>query len=269
MKKILTLLLVLAWSSVFAGMNPYVLGSINAPSTYLNDTALEGCLRFENNKNDSTGRNTSPLATLSGTPAYSSSTFVKGGSYSANVTTHWDIYTSNNAGTSNTLPGVVSYSAITVFGWARPSSAGTDRPIQSAYFATVNWCWELSITTGDKIRFRINDSTGSWASPSWHTITGGTSLSSGSGYFYMATWDGEEMNLYLAPENGAFASDATAVEFTGSPAYDSTWITWNIFFSYNLQNFVGYADDMGVYSRALSASEGEDIFTYGLEHVRD
>ncbi len=91
------------------------------------------------------------------------------------------------------------------------------------------------------------------------TITGNTTLSTGTYYMGTVTYDGSNINLYL---NGSL--DATAVSSTGSASTGANGRFGKAINSSSSINYWnGYLDEIGFWSRALSGSEITQLYNSG------
>lgn len=107
----------------------------------------------------------------------------------------------------------------TVGFWFKTSTTGAHQNIFSSYNYYLNTFsgFVSGITSENKIRLFSSKNTGNVAGTDYQQVTGGTTVTDGAWHFYVATWDGSYLRIYL---DGA--SDATAVSWSNAPAYNAT-----------------------------------------------
>jgi hypothetical protein len=229
-------------------------------TNYLLDANLQACWRWENNTTDSTGNQS--LTGLAGVPAYSTTVCVKGGTYSADSDAHFSSY---DATPSANWPGKGSFTAMTICTWARFTNFDDGRAIASNYVYETAYYWYLLVNSSGKIVFTIFDN-GNVA----RTITGNTTLSVNTNYFIAGTWDGSNLNVYLATDSTAPAADASAVSWSGTAKSGGGYVVVHAYTTtgLNTNDMLGYTDEIAVFNKCLSSVELTDIYNHGLDGAK-
>lgn len=148
-------------------------------------------------------------------------------------------------------PSIEGMAALTLAAWVNPTddgSSGYSRIIHKLQGTTTD-DYALSYTSGDKVALRINTNLG------YVTLLGGTTVWPNTGwYHFAATWDGDNMIVYL---NGV--SDGTGNR-TGT--LDDSNLAMGIGGSTTsgTRRFTGLVDEVGIWSRALDGDEIAELY---------
>ena len=146
--------------------------------------------------------------------------------------------------------------AVSVEGWFRPAGPAGILPLcimSSGQFLSPRSGWLLyQVTSG--VSFRLYAEQGGAASLN---LTGGSPLTSGTWYHLAAVYDGAVGSLYI---NGVKVAEASSTGFV--PAADGEF-TIGIR-SDNSLGWSGDADEVAIYSIALSAEKVKSHYTQGL-----
>ena len=111
-------------------------------------------------------------------------------------------------------------------------------------------------TTGRGITFDVRSSKIYADFYATTSVSGTTTLSTGTWYFATLTYDGTNMRLYLNGSLEATSSAITANVLIGSQIIGRAFWTSGNFFN-------GYLDEIGIWSRALSADEVSQLYNSG------
>lgn len=159
----------------------------------------------------------------------------------------WGAYSCN--GSTNHLtcandPTLNISGPITLSAWMRPSAVATQYIIKKAVISATNG-YELSLSTGNKLFFRLNQV----ASADTYRINSTTNYPTGSWFHGCVTYDGSNLRLYM---NGI--SDATAV--AGPASITTNSLALGIGAQPDgTTKYSGIFDDLCIWNRALSANE--------------
>jgi len=181
------------------------------------------------------------------------STDHKEGSYSADLNAgSYDYYSRADANLSAGFPGKDSgggTGSFSVGAWFMLDASDASLIGKDANGEQMSF--RLKISSTPKFYFAVSGN--GWGETG---ITGGTTpnVAGATWYHVVGVFDTTTNLLYLYV-NGA--SDATAVSFTGDIYLGDSEL--------RIGRFDGHVDEAFIMSRALSASEVEEIYTYGLE----
>lgn len=142
-----------------------------------------------------------------------------------------------------------NYTALTVAGWVKLDVNNTYmRFVSKTDSSTYNQM--IRLTNTGKLVAHVHTTTET-------TITGSTTLSTGTWYHFAYTYDGSNINLYL---NGS--TDATQVSKTGTLPTKAQ--TVNIGRESAGSEYIdGMLDEIGIWSRALSGAEISELYNSG------
>ena len=182
----------------------------------------------------------------------------------ANGTTNGPLWTSGVFGNGLKLDGVDDYATmadspslrptnITVCAWINLTSLGSGAYRIIDHESAIPWYGYGVLINNKQINFEAYTSSNT-------AIIGNTTLTTGTWYYIVSTYDGAYMKTYI---NGV--SDATPVAKTGNILYNVTQNptigTRDVSPPSNI--FPGYIDDVRVYSRALAPYEIYDQYLAG------
>lgn len=151
--------------------------------------------------------------------------------------------------------------AISIAAWVKRNSTGTlDQILTRDYADSGNAntrAYQFRLDTTDVAQFVPFNAS------SVGVITGSTTISSGTWYHIVGTWDGTTINLYV---NGT--SDATGVSFSGtlrSGGANNTYIgaDQNGGAGAPANFFDGAIDEVGIWNRALTGAEITQLYNGG------
>ncbi len=169
-------------------------------------------------------------------------------------------FTSGKIGNALTLNGssqalnlnaslLSAYATCTISGWFKLGATGAyQRVVSKTDDSTYNTM--IRVTNGNKLAGHITTATEA-------TITGGTTLSSGTWYFATLVYDGANINLYL---NGS--TDATQVAKTGALKTATDIVSIGKYYSGG-EYFNGQIDEVCIFNRALSSTEVTALYNSG------
>jgi hypothetical protein len=142
-----------------------------------------------------------------------------------------------------------AYATCTISGWFKLGATGAyQRVVSKTDDSTYNTM--IRVTNGNKLAGHITTATEA-------TITGGTTLSSGTWYFATLVYDGANINLYL---NGS--TDATQVAKTGALKTATDIVSIGKYYSGG-EYFNGQIDEVCIFNRALSSTEVTALYNSG------
>lgn len=161
--------------------------------------------------------------------------------------------TLNGSTQKQTLPAslISGYSGLSLVGWVKFTAVGSFQRIVSKTDDTL-YNIMIRLTSGNKIAFHCTTLTET-------TITGATTISTGTWYWVAATYDGANMNLYV----NSTTAEATSAK-TGTLKVDTTNAASVGADGISAQEFVnGQIDEVGIWSKGLSATELIDLYNGG------
>lgn len=142
-------------------------------------------------------------------------------------------------------------SAFTFAIWIKKDDLGVQRLIMTKGGTARDI--DIRITPANKAHVGIVDAT-----PTPHDLTGATSITAGTWYFVVATWDGTFLRIYL---NGAL--DGTSGDFSATPPRDSGNVV-RLGRNISADNqWDGLIDEPAVWDRALTQEEITKLFEEG------
>jgi hypothetical protein len=197
-------------------------------------TNLVGWWNFEGNSNDEFGTNNGTDTSI--TYNTSNGKINQGAGFNGST---------SKISLSSVLSGVTAFSLAV---WVKPAATGAFQRYISRQGG--NYLLLLRATDTNHFQCQFNVQPANTA-----TITGTTTISSGTGYFVVATWDGTTLKLFV---NGS--SDATGVTQGGTMVVDTTQTLEFGHYDASQDFFNGAGDLFGIWSKALSATEISDLY---------
>jgi len=149
---------------------------------------------------------------------------------------------------TNLLSGV---SAMSYSCWVNTDTTGSYRRVISKDDSAASYNTTLRKTSSEKMQMLLSTTTNG-------SITGSTTLSIGTWYHILFTYDGTNMNLYI---NGSI--DATAVPHTGNLKTASDIITLGTYRGGGGEYWNGLIDEVGIWDRGLTSSEATELYNSG------
>lgn len=147
----------------------------------------------------------------------------------------------------------INSGSITIAGWIYLHSTGSAKTIAAkADSGSANY--SFSVGTDAKLSFSVTNNSGSTT-----TVSHGTALSTGTWYHVAATRDGGSGTINISLNGGTFAS-ASATSTGGDGTSGQPFYVGGFAGSQYLD---GRIDELGVWQRALSLAEIQDLYNSG------
>jgi hypothetical protein len=224
-------------------------------ATFLNYPSLQGLYSFENNLNDGSGKGNT-LSLVAGTETYSSTACVKYGTYSFSFSN--TKLSRTIAGLSTSFPKSNTTTSMTVGCWVRPDQVGVIQQLAAVadegppYYTS----WTLAILEDNTFEFKMGDT-----SHTTHHAVSTTTISSGTEYHVVGTWDGSYLRIYV---NGYAEGDPvahTSMDTLSSGVFIVG--NWSTLFPY-----AGNIDELAIFNKSLGPDEVLLLYAHGIAGIR-
>jgi len=220
-----------------------------------NDANNQACFLMEDTGTESNESiNSSDGVTESGGTIPRNTTDFKFGTSSRDFELGDTEYLVQNDGLSTDISGADQ--AMSIVAWIKFESAPAAMGIVSKYDGgTSNRQYAMYVNADQKIEFFKSDTSASGVG--FDTIVGDTVLSTNTWYHVAGVYDDTDMRVYVDGD-----VDSTPLAESGG-IYNGSF-EFRIGRHGNALYFDGLLDDVGIFDKALTESEIEDIITYGL-----
>ena len=214
---------------------------------FINDANLVSYWKLDGNSNDSKGSNNGTDTSITYNASYSPYTnFGQGALFNG---------FSSKITTANTT-SVTGLSGITISGWIYPTSlATTDKIYLSSGLSTEDAPWYCRISTNGKLNFFVDKDASNYS----YFSTTATPIVINNWYHVVMTWTGAtSMAIYVNGQSlaGGYANGgtgATTMKSLNSPIHTGSLQGTSFWYA-------GNQDDTAIFSRALSASEVNELY---------